>query len=55
MTNALLTTLITSLKQSKHSKDEIFQKVKVAQSTLQKASKYPEAFSRKVMKHPTML
>ncbi|MCU8498482.1 hypothetical protein M2G70_07365 [Vibrio vulnificus] len=55
MNDKLLQMLITSLKSAKYSKDEIFDKVKIAQRTLEKASKYPQAFSRKVLKHPTML
>lgn len=53
--NELLTALITALKNAKHNRQEILDKVQVAQSALVKASKYPEAFSRKVFKSPSML
>lgn len=53
--NELLTMLIKALKSSKHTEAEIFHKVKVAQACLLKASRYPQAFSRKVLKAPVML
>ncbi|WMB74210.1 DNA-directed RNA polymerase [Shewanella oncorhynchi] len=53
--NELLKTLVKALKAAKQNREEIFDKLQTAQSALAKATKYPEAFSRKVFKSPSML